>query len=74
MSGLKSPKGVFFLRSPGKRVDWLTSTSFSAVDQIEGGRHPVAEHELRKKGTDFIANDTLLDTNSLLHIVTGPNM
>ena len=53
---------------------WLMLTSSSAIVQIEGGRHPVAEHELRKKGTNFTANDTLLDADSLLHIVTGPNM
>lgn len=41
---------------------------------ISGGRHPVAESEHRKIGKEFIANDTVLDVDNLLHIVTGPNM
>lgn len=41
---------------------------------IEGGRHAVAEHELRKDGQTFVSNDTHLHEDSMLHIVTGPNM
>jgi len=41
--------------------------------RIHDGRHPVVE-DLMKRG-DFVPNDTVLEpVQSLLHIVTGPNM
>ncbi len=36
---------------------------------IQEGRHPVLEQL-----TDFVANDCLLDENSFMYIITGPNM
>ena len=40
---------------------------------IEAGRHPVVENELTG-GEPFIANDTRLDDNRRLLLITGPNM
>ena len=40
---------------------------------IEGGRHPVVEHELAG-GESFIANDTRLGDGRRLLLITGPNM
>jgi len=41
---------------------------------IEGGRHPVVEKNLQH-GSDFIANDTQLNTDKeQIWIITGPNM
>lgn len=39
---------------------------------IKGGRHPVVE--VLKKGDVFVPNDTLLDENRRILIITGPNM
>ncbi len=38
---------------------------------IEGGRHPVVERAQREP---FIPNDLVMDEQSRIHIVTGPNM
>lgn len=40
---------------------------------IEEGRHPVVE-SLLPQGEVFIANDTDLNNQELIHIITGPNM
>ncbi|WP_313953821.1 DNA mismatch repair protein MutS [Accumulibacter sp.] len=40
---------------------------------IEGGRHPVVEDQL-PGGETFIANDTRLDDQRRLLLITGPNM
>jgi DNA mismatch repair protein MutS len=45
--------------------------TMSAGIQIEGGRHPVIEQAL---DTPFVANDTHLDPERRLLIITGPNM
>ena len=43
--------------------------------QIEAGRHPVVEQQLRDTSGDaFIANDLQLDQTRKLLLVTGPNM
>jgi DNA mismatch repair protein MutS len=39
---------------------------------IEDGRHPVVEVSL--SGGEFVPNDTHLDTESRMAIITGPNM
>ncbi|MDQ4105859.1 MAG: DNA mismatch repair protein MutS, partial [Actinomycetota bacterium] len=39
--------------------------------RIIGGRHPVVEHSLE---TPFVPNDSRIDGNSRLQIITGPNM
>jgi len=38
---------------------------------IEGGRHPVVERAQREP---FIPNDLVMDEQSRIHIITGPNM
>ncbi|WP_299648312.1 DNA mismatch repair protein MutS [Sphingomonas bacterium] len=45
-----------------------------ACFEIEGGRHPVVEAALAKRGDRFIANDCRLSEASRLWLVTGPNM
>ncbi len=40
------------------------------VIEIEGGRHPVVERQVR----DYIANDTRLGAERRLLLITGPNM
>ncbi|MBX9816110.1 MAG: DNA mismatch repair protein MutS [Proteobacteria bacterium SG_bin5] len=42
--------------------------------EIEGGRHPVVEAALAKRGERFVANDCRLAEDSRLWLVTGPNM
>ncbi|WP_288938889.1 DNA mismatch repair protein MutS [uncultured Roseovarius sp.] len=46
----------------------------SRVLDIQGGRHPVVEHALRKDGEPFIANDCELGQGSDIWLLTGPNM
>ncbi|MDX3898996.1 MAG: DNA mismatch repair protein MutS [Sphingobium sp.] len=41
---------------------------------IMGGRHPVVEDALRRRGQPFVANDCRLGTDDRLWLVTGPNM
>ncbi|MES2772361.1 MAG: DNA mismatch repair protein MutS [Pseudomonadota bacterium] len=46
---------------------------------IQGGRHPVVENELANRSSaqgkeSFIANDTRLDAQRRLLLITGPNM
>lgn len=41
---------------------------------IEGGRHPVVEAALARRGERFVANDCALSEDSRLWLVTGPNM
>ncbi len=45
---------------------------YSNVLYIENGRHPVVE--AARKETYFVPNDCVLDSNSRLAIITGPNM
>ncbi|MAU09281.1 MAG: DNA mismatch repair protein MutS [Anaerolineaceae bacterium] len=40
---------------------------------VQGGRHPVVE-KLLDSGTRYVANETHFDTESRIHIITGPNM
>lgn len=40
--------------------------------EIKDGRHPVVEQTLQSKS--FISNDTQIDEQNLIHIITGPNM
>lgn len=41
---------------------------------ITGGRHPVVEAALAKTGERFVANDCVLNTESRLWLIGGPNM
>jgi len=45
-----------------------------AVLDIEGGRHPVAEHLLEAQGRAFVANDCRMDQGNRIWLLTGPNM
>jgi len=40
--------------------------------EIKDGRHPVVEQSLQ--AGSFISNDTRIDKDNLIHIITGPNM
>jgi len=40
--------------------------------EIKDGRHPVVEQTLQ--AGSFISNDTRIDKDNLIHIITGPNM
>ena len=46
--------------------------------EVEGGRHPVVEHALRRDGVPFVANRCVLSENvgdkAKIRLVTGPNM
>jgi DNA mismatch repair protein MutS len=42
--------------------------------EVEGGRHPVVEAALARRGDRFVANDCRLSEQSRLWLVTGPNM
>ncbi|MCG6558618.1 DNA mismatch repair protein MutS [Ruegeria sp. 1NDH52C] len=53
------------------------SVDTSRVFAIEGGRHPVVEHALRRQGGEpFVANDCDLtaDKGAAIRLLTGPNM
>ena len=45
-----------------------------ACFEVEGGRHPVVETALARRGERFVANDCMLSEASRLWLVTGPNM
>ena len=63
------------LNTLAERADTLNFNQPELVDypclKIEGGRHPVVEQTL---DTPFVANDTRLDDNQRMLIITGPNM
>ena len=46
----------------------------SAVLDIEGGRHPVAERLLEAQGRPFVANDCRMDQGNRVWLLTGPDM
>lgn len=53
------------------------SVDASRAFAIEGGRHPVVEHALRRQGGEpFVANDCDLsaDKGAAIRLLTGPNM
>lgn len=56
------------------KYNFVKPTINSGVKHIKivEGRHPVVENFLKSSG--FIANDTLLDEENPLMIITGPNM
>jgi len=54
---------------------WVRPTLVDhACFDIAGGRHPVVEDALAKRGERFVANDCKLSEDSRLWLVTGPNM
>lgn len=42
--------------------------------EVTGGQHPVVAAALKKSGDPFVANDTALDDDKRLWLVSGPNM
>lgn len=54
---------------------WCRPTlSDDSVLDIAGGRHPVVEAALAKRGEAFVPNDLSLGKSDRLWLVTGPNM
>ncbi|MEH6459271.1 DNA mismatch repair protein MutS [Chitinimonas sp. JJ19] len=64
------------LAERAKLFDWVApSFREETVLQIEAGRHPVVEQQLRDTtGDAFIANDLRFDASRKLLLITGPNM
>ena len=62
------------LSSVADKYSWVCPkiTNDCAFD-IVGGRHPVIESVLRKRGDNFVKNDCNLNTYSIA-LLTGPNM
>jgi len=58
------------------RLAWVRPDLVAAPGlRIDGGRHPVVEAQCAERGGDrFIANDSRLDPDRRLLVVTGPNM
>ncbi len=44
------------------------------IIEIENGRHPIVESNLLRDGEHFTANDCSINANSIVSIITGPNM
>jgi DNA mismatch repair protein MutS len=44
------------------------------IIDIENGRHPVVEERLKQDGSHFVSNDCSMNENSVIAIITGPNM
>lgn len=44
------------------------------VFEVSNGRHPVVEMQLRKQAQAFMGNDCMLEEQSYLWLITGPNM
>ena len=69
-------------------LDCITAFAFLAIEQkyvkpdivndeildIVDGLHPVVAHNLAQNGEEFITNSCKIDQNSIVSIVTGPNM
>jgi len=55
--------------------DYVRPTMTNGFEfNIQGGRHPVVEHALRRDHKTFSANNTQLESNDQLCLLTGPNM
>ncbi len=53
-------------------LDWHPPSLVSTPGiQIQGGRHPVVEHN---RGRGFVANDVDFDDQQRMFVITGPNM
>ena len=57
-----------------REYDFVKPTISDSINQIKilGGRHPVVEKLL--KNESFVSNDTLLNDESNIMLITGPNM
>ncbi len=56
------------------RPRFVPAEGAGACLDIVGGRHPVVEDALRRRGQPFVANDCRLGPDDRLWLVTGPNM
>jgi DNA mismatch repair protein MutS len=57
------------------RLDWRQPQFLAEpVLEIEAGRHPVVEQQVKETKETFIANDARLGATRRLLLVTGPNM
>jgi DNA mismatch repair protein MutS len=57
--------------------DWVEPVvDESRAFEVEGGRHPVVERALKRRGETFVANDCLLTAGDTpaIWLLTGPNM
>ena len=62
------------LATIAEQYSWVRPTITQNNDfEIVGGRHPVIEYALRKKGDSFVKNDCDL-TATPIALLTGPNM
>jgi DNA mismatch repair protein MutS len=66
---------VFAALAEAAVVNGYVRPEVVAVDElaIHAGRHPVVEHTLRE-GRRFVPNDTILEEDERIRIITGPNM
>lgn len=64
------------LADRARLLDWVAPTFLDEpILEIEAGRHPVVEQQLRDAhGDAFIANDLRLNATRKLLLITGPNM
>lgn len=60
-----------YIASTRNYIKPLLLSSKEKKININGGRHPVVSEVLKEK---FIANDTCMDSDSYVHVITGPNM
>ena len=71
-SGLAQLDVLLSFASCADAYNWSLPTLVeSATIDIRGGKHPVVEQVMQQA---FIANDTLLDANRRMLLITGPNM
>jgi DNA mismatch repair protein MutS len=47
---------------------------FRTIHEVEGGRHPVVEKFQLERGNNFIANNSTLNQQNRIWLLTGPNM
>ncbi len=67
--------GLAAFADAAARLDWRPPQFVAEpVIEIDAGRHPVVEQQVREAKESFIANDTRLGATRRLLLVTGPNM
>jgi DNA mismatch repair protein MutS len=67
--------GLAAFADAAARLDWRQPQFVAEpVIEIEAGRHPVVEQQVKEAKESFIANDARLGATRRLLLVTGPNM
>ena len=67
--------GLAAFAEAAARLDWRQAQFVAEpVIEIDAGRHPVVEQQVKTSGENFIANDCRLAATRRLLLVTGPNM